>query len=62
MSNCLLHFGNTIYVSTNIRETSFLLFYGDDVFVPLELDIPYLRISLHRDIPNEDARKEGYNS
>lgn len=43
-------------IRTSIEETPFSLFYGDDVQVPLKLEIPSLRISLHGDIPNEEAR------
>lgn len=38
---------------TATRVTPFLLVYGDDAIVPLELEIPSLRISLQEDISNE---------
>jgi len=44
-------------VRTTARETSFLLVYGNGVVVSRELDIPYLRISLHGYILDEEARK-----
>ena len=39
------------------RATPFSLVYGYEAIVPLELEIPSLRISLQGDISNEDARK-----
>ena len=41
-----------------IGKTPFLLVYVDEVLVPLELELPSLRISLQGDITNEDARKD----
>jgi len=39
------------------RATPFSLVYGDEAIVPLELEIPYLRISLQGDIFDEEVRQ-----
>lgn len=45
------------HIYTITGETPFSLVYGNEAIVPLELDIPSLRISLQGDISNEEARK-----
>ena len=40
-----------------IGETPFSLVYGDESIIPLDLEIPSLKIFLHGDISNEGVRK-----
>lgn len=44
-------------VHTNTGENPFSLVYGDEAIIPLELEIPSLRISLQGDILYEDTIK-----
>lgn len=44
-------------IRMKISVTPFPLIYGDKVAVPLELEIPLLRVSLEGMISNEDRRK-----
>jgi len=45
----------SVHIAT--RATPFSLVYRDEVIVPLELEIPSLRISLQGDILDEEARQ-----
>jgi len=47
----------TTSIRTTIGVTPFSLVYGDEAIIPLELELPSLRISLQGDVVNEDARK-----